>query len=181
MINDNVTWRPETNPPRRHGAIAKAPPSFNVTAHVESTAAQSSTDQSGAWPAGTTKHRGLMEGLSGPPHSPALTSYHPRPLSFPLGPSHIEIASTSGLCSAILPPNWSPRSSLTGLLPTSPESWRYPHHPLFFPPFQPHPWHMDVSGPGIESKPLRCPSPQLWQRWILNPLSWAGDGTCAAT
>ena len=35
----------------------------------------------------------------------------------------------------------------------------------------PHPWHMEVPGPGIKSKPQLWPMPQLRQCWILNPLS----------
>ena len=38
-----------------------------------------------------------------------------------------------------------------------------------------HPWHMEVLGPGTESKP------QLQQCWILNPLCCTGDQTCTAT
>ena len=33
---------------------------------------------------------------------------------------------------------------------------------------------MGVPGPGVESEP------QLQQRPILNPLHWAGDGTCTS-
>ena len=42
--------------------------------------------------------------------------------------------------------------------------------PFFFFLFQPHLWHMDVSRPGIKSKPQLWTIPQLWQHWILKPL-----------
>ena len=35
-----------------------------------------------------------------------------------------------------------------------------------------------VPGPGIRSEPHLRPKLQLQQRWILNPLCWAGDPTC---
>ena len=38
-----------------------------------------------------------------------------------------------------------------------------------------HPAAYGVPRPGIRSKPLFCPMPQLQQRWILNPLCWARD------
>ena len=46
---------------------------------------------------------------------------------------------------------------------------------LFFRGEGSHLWHMEVPGLGTESKP------QLWQCWILKPLQWTGDRTCAAT
>ena len=55
-----------------------------------------------------------------------------------------------------------------------------PLHCLFisFFPFQLHPQHMEVPGPGIESEPELQ---QLWQHRILNPLCWARDQTSATT
>ena len=35
--------------------------------------------------------------------------------------------------------------------------------------------HMQVPGPGTESEPQLCPTPQLQQCWILNPLRGARD------
>ena len=52
---------------------------------------------------------------------------------------------------------------------------------FFFFLFQPHPWHMEVPGPGTESEPHLPPIPQLWQCQILNPLFWAGDWTGNST
>ena len=43
----------------------------------------------------------------------------------------------------------------------------------------PHPWHMEVSGPGIESKPQLWP--MLQQGYILNPLGQAEDWTHTVT
>ena len=43
------------------------------------------------------------------------------------------------------------------------------------------PGHMEVPGPGIESKSELRPRPQLQQHQILNPLCWAGDQTSAST
>ena len=40
------------------------------------------------------------------------------------------------------------------------------------------PWHMEVLGPGIESKPQPQIVPQLWPHWILNPLCQVRDWTC---
>ena len=45
----------------------------------------------------------------------------------------------------------------------------------------PHLWHMDISGPGIKSKPQLQPTPQLQQCWILNLLCWVADWNCVAT
>lgn len=39
-------------------------------------------------------------------------------------------------------------------------------------------WPPGGAGPGTRSKPHLRPSPQLWQCWICNPLSLAGDQTC---
>ena len=36
---------------------------------------------------------------------------------------------------------------------------------------------MEVPGPGIESELQMQPTPQLWQRQILNSLRWARDQT----
>ena len=46
--------------------------------------------------------------------------------------------------------------------------------------FWPYTQHMEVPGPGIKSEPQLQPVPQLWQCWILNPLSRAEDWTCAS-
>ena len=46
---------------------------------------------------------------------------------------------------------------------------------------QPHPRHMEVPSPGMESKLELQPTPQLQQQRILNPLCWARDQTSAAT
>ena len=40
-----------------------------------------------------------------------------------------------------------------------------------------HPWHMEVPGPGIKSKPQLQPMPQLQQFHILKPLCQARDQT----
>ena len=47
---------------------------------------------------------------------------------------------------------------------------------LFF-AFWPHPRHMEVSRPGIESELQLWLTPQLWQHHILNPLCQIGDWT----
>ena len=52
--------------------------------------------------------------------------------------------------------------------------------PSFFPPFQQHPWHREVPGPGIESKLELRPTTQLQQCQILNPLCRARDWTSAS-
>ena len=44
----------------------------------------------------------------------------------------------------------------------------------------PHLWHMEVPGPGIESKLQLQPTPQPWQHRILNPPHRAGDRTWAS-
>ena len=49
---------------------------------------------------------------------------------------------------------------------------------FFFPPFFGHPKAYGVPRPGIRSQPELQPTSQVWERWILNPLAWAGDGTC---
>ena len=48
----------------------------------------------------------------------------------------------------------------------------------FFPFLWPHPQHMEVLRPGIESEPHLPPMPQPWQCWILNPLLQTGGRTC---
>ena len=45
----------------------------------------------------------------------------------------------------------------------------------FFLFFQPHPWHMEVSVPGVKSKQQLWPKPQLKQHQILNPLLHSGN------
>ena len=52
---------------------------------------------------------------------------------------------------------------------------------LFFPLFLQHPLHMEVTGPGIESKFRLRPKPQLRPCWNLNPLRQAGDQTSVST
>jgi len=44
----------------------------------------------------------------------------------------------------------------------------------FFLPFWPHPWHLEVPGPGIKSEPQLQTTRQQRQHWILNLLcdSW---------
>ena len=51
---------------------------------------------------------------------------------------------------------------------------------FFFFFFWLHPWHVEVSRPGIESHLQLWPIPQLQQHWILKPLCWAGVWTCAS-
>lgn len=55
----------------------------------------------------------------------------------------------------------------------------------FFFFFWPHPEHMEVPWPGIESDPELQPVLQLRQLWILNPLGWGLRQhqflTCCAT
>ena len=41
--------------------------------------------------------------------------------------------------------------------------------------YSPHPQHMEVPSPGIESKPQLGPTPQLQQRHILNQLCYSGN------
>ena len=36
--------------------------------------------------------------------------------------------------------------------------------------FWPHPWHMEIPGPGIKSELQLRPMPHLWHCWILNSL-----------
>ena len=47
----------------------------------------------------------------------------------------------------------------------------------FFLAFLAAPQHMELpgQGPGIRSELQLLPTPQLWQSWILNPLSQAQD------
>ena len=52
------------------------------------------------------------------------------------------------------------------------------NHLRFFPFLWPHPQHMEVIRPGIESEPHLPPTPQPWQCWILNPLLQTGGRTC---
>ena len=52
---------------------------------------------------------------------------------------------------------------------------------FFFLSFLPHPWHMEVPGPGIESEPYLWPISQLQQCQILKPLHQARDWTGNAT
>ena len=40
--------------------------------------------------------------------------------------------------------------------------------------FWPHPQHVEVPGLGIKPAPKLQTTPQLWQRWILNPLHHMG-------
>ena len=44
-----------------------------------------------------------------------------------------------------------------------------------------HQWDMKVPWQGTESELHLRPTPQLRQYWILNPLYWARDRTCAST
>ena len=43
--------------------------------------------------------------------------------------------------------------------------------------FWPHPWHVEVPGPGIKPTPQLQPVPQLHQLWILNPLHHKGTSS----
>ena len=52
---------------------------------------------------------------------------------------------------------------------------------LFLFLFQLPPWHMEVPGSGMKSKPELRSTPQLQQSRILNPLPWARDGTGTST
>ena len=68
------------------------------------------------------------------------------------------------------PEGWKEAESGVNHYSRQQQKWRwicpYFPHTYFLVLFWPHPWHAEVSGPGIEHSCV----PQLWQLWVLNPL-----------
>ena len=52
------------------------------------------------------------------------------------------------------------------------------YHSFSFFLFCPHPWHIEVPGPGMESEAQLWPMPELQQSQILNQLPWLGWNWC---